>query len=216
MVQKTFTSLKDIEREFGINMAEHEQRRAALEFYLSQGGFVRLAGSRHSMPRLIYPSKAKLLAQISEVKAKLSELEEKRRYWLKMLKDSERYHLINNIKKFSSPLYWRHLAKMLADAEYRADVKRVGLQAHLVCDARWQPMIRMFVNDEEYRRQLVETVEHSIVYKKNRKVGDYAARLLQFRMDKSKQELAEIEQARELLHQELNALKVLLDWAGGR
>ena len=83
-------------------------------------------------------------------------------------KSASNYHLTNQVLKLKEPLYWKHIAKMATDSDYRKDAETVKLPAHLVSDKKWQPMVKMFVNDLDYRKQLSETVRTSVVYKKEK------------------------------------------------
>jgi len=74
-------------------------------------------------------------------------------------------------------------------------------------------MIKMFVNDLEYRKNLVETVQTSIVYKKDRKVAKYADVLQELRTEISGTKMGELGKKIGQIESDLNALKVIRKWA---
>jgi len=82
-----------------------------------------------------------------------------------------------------------------------------------VGDDRWKPMVKMFVNDLDYRKQLAETVDKSIVYRKNKKVAQYADELKDFRMGVSDKQIKDLTKKINKLNKIEVALKELQKWA---
>jgi hypothetical protein len=74
-------------------------------------------------------------------------------------------------------------------------------------------MVKMFVNDLEYRKQLSETVKESIVYKKDKKVARYADELKDFRMKTSNKQIEDLNKKIEKLNTLETSLKELAKWA---
>lgn len=169
------------------------ERRKSLEKYFAIGGVIKAYKSETEWPKLTYPSSVVLDSKISEVHEKKKFLEEKLKGWKKAHSAASNYHQVNDLLKLKEPLYWKHVAKMVADSDYRKDAEAVKLPAHLVGDKKWQPMVKMFVNDLDYRKQLSETVRTSIVYKKDKKVAKYADQLQDFRMETSGKQIKDIE-----------------------
>ena len=89
----------------------------------------------------------------------------------------------------------------------------VKLPAHLVGDDKWKPMVKMFVNDIDYRKQLSETVDKSIVYKNNKKVAQYADELKDFRMGVSDKQIKDLDKKIAKINELEVALKELQKWA---
>jgi len=184
------------------------ERREALEKYFSTGGVIKAFPSDTEWPKISYPSYMVLNTKLDEVKKKHNSYKEKLGGWKKSYNSASHYHQFNQIKKFKEPLYWKHLAKIVSNSDYRKDSDSVKLPAHLVADNKWKPMVKMFVNDLEYRKQLAETVNTSIVYKKDKKVAKYADDLQDFRMGASGKQiegldkkLAELEELEKALHE---------------
>jgi uncharacterized membrane protein len=73
-------------------------------------------------------------------------------------------------------------------------------------------MVKMFVNDLEYRKQLTETVSTSIVYKKNKKVARYADELKEFRMSASNKQMEDLQKKIDHIEATEKALKELQKW----
>ncbi|MCD6434080.1 MAG: hypothetical protein J7L14_00530 [Candidatus Diapherotrites archaeon] len=208
-MEKVFSSLKQVE---SAKIPLSEKRREILNEYFSKGGIIRL---RLNSDRavLLYPTKATISHRQRRIKEQLAELEAKKRLWKSKLVEAESYHLINNIKKFKEIVYWKHLAKFLLDPEYRKLAKTVNLPSHLIADKRWHSMIRSFVENPDYRKKLAETIEQSIVYKKDKRIGKFADVIVEFRKDSSTKKLAEVQMQIEELRKELEILNELSSWA---
>ena len=216
MAEQTISSLAVLEKKAHLSRNPNKARKEALEHYFSKGGIIRVdLASRKpgNWPRLVYPTKLRLRALIREKGALKANYSKKKHDWEKKLKTAEFYGPKNSLKKFSSPLYWKHWAKLLVDEDYRADAEKVKLPLHLVADPRWQPMIRMFIEDLEYRKQLTETVQHSIVYKKNKKLARYATELQDFRKSESTRKLKELDKKLAGIEADINAYRELIKWA---
>ena len=124
------------------------------------------------------------------------------------------YHSRQHLLKLSDPLYWKHVAKTISDKDYKQDAEKVGLPVHLVADPKWKPMIKMFIEDLEYRKNLTETVQESIVYGKGKnKVAKYADDLQNLRSDVSSTQLKDIGAKLTELEEDINAFKIIEKWA---
>jgi len=189
------------------------KRRVAVERYFKIGGVIKAFDSDKDWPKLSYPSFVVLESKVREVNDKSKILNEKLKEWKKAHNNAANYHQFNQIKKLKEPLYWKHMAKMATDSDYRKDAESVKLPAHLVSDKKWQPMVKMFVNDLEYRKQLAETVRTSVAYKKERKVARYADQLKDFRMETSDRQIKDLEEKLSELEETQKALKELQKWS---
>lgn len=187
-------------------------RREGLIRYLKIGGVVKVYDSEKEWPKITYPNYFVLDKKLKELKQKKELLEKNLNSWKKKYSQASKYHTTNQIKKLKEPLYWKHLAKMTIDKEYRKDANQVQLPVHLVGDDKWKPMVKMFVNDLDYRKQLSETVKTSIVYKKDKKVAKYADELKDFRMGISNKQIKDLEKKIEELIITEKALKEMQKW----
>ena len=190
-------------------------RADALKKYFARGGVVSaVKKSNNVWPKLIYPSPLRVKSQLKELQDLKDYFAKKRSEWDKRLKDAKSYHSRQHVLKFSEPLYWKHVAKTLTDSDYRSDFEKVKLPVHLVADLKWKPMVRMFVEDLDYRKNLTETVQESIVYKKGRsKIAKYADDLMQLRGEISTSKIGELDKKIAKLSDEISALKVIEKWA---
>ncbi len=188
------------------------ERKTALVHYFGKGGIIR-AHMVNDKPKLVYPTKLRLRALIKEKESLRKNFFGKKKDWDKKFKEAKLYNLNHSVKKISSPLYWKHLAKMMSDADYKADAEKVKLPLHLVSDKRWQPMIRMFIENLEYRKQLTETVENSIVYKKDKKLACYATELQQFRKSESTRKIIELQKKIDEANADINSYNELIKWS---
>jgi hypothetical protein len=211
-MQKVISSIIQFEKNFPALFKEGE-RKIALLRYFSIHGVVKVIPTEKEWPKLIYPNVGVLEFKLKESKEKKKIYVEKLNEWKMKHLSASMYHQVNQVKKFAEPVYWQHLAKSMVDADYRKDAESVKLPAHLVADKKWKPMVKMFVNDIEYRKQLSETVTTSMVYKKDRKVAKFADDQQNFRLDSSDKQIKELlEKIKELDETEV-ALKELQKWA---
>ena len=216
MTEQTFSSLESLEKKARLAGGPDRGRREAIKHYFLRGGIVRVhldSESQKQWPPLVYPTKLRIRALIKEKNSLKSNYSGKKRDWEKKLKDAEFYGLKHSVKKYSQPLYWKHKAKFARDSEYREDAEKVNLPLHLVADPRWQPMIRMFIEDLEYRKQLTETVENSIVYRKDKKLAKHATELQNFRKTESSRKIVELNKKIAEIDADINSYQALMDWS---
>ncbi len=190
-----------------------DARINALKQYFSSGGVISVGKTATGWPKLIYPSSKKLEDQIKEVEELKNIFLKKKQDWSEKHFNAKVYFIKNEALKLAEPVYWKHVGKMLFNRDYKEDAKIVKLPASLIADGRWKPMIKTFVNDIEYRKQLVETVQHSIVYEKNREVATYAKELNDFREDISEKKLGEIQKKLDGLDTQIKTLQTIMKWA---
>ena len=205
-------SLKDFDKAFP-KSPKDTSRRTALERYFNIHGVIKATECGKEWPSISYPDERVLESKIKESREKKKIYSEKLGQWKQKHLAASMYHQINQVKKVADPVYWKHMAKMATDSDYRKDAETVKLPAHLVGDKKWKPMVRMFVDDIEYRKQLTETVSTSIVYKKSKKVAQFADDLQEFRMTASDKQVKDLEEKIKELDETEDALRELQKWA---
>ncbi|MBN2067492.1 MAG: hypothetical protein JW744_03420 [Candidatus Diapherotrites archaeon] len=188
-------------------------RLVASKHYLSKGGVLHVSALQNEWPRLLYPTRAHLKKKVEELDFLKAQYATRLSDWKKKFNEAKSYHTVQNIKKLKEPLFWQHMAKCAVDKDYRADSDKVKLPVSLVADRRWKPMIKVFLNDLDYRKQLVQTVEESIVYKESKKVAQYADLLQNFRMEQSNRKIDELERKIADLDADITAMHELSKWA---
>lgn len=207
---------KFLEKVKGKMPDDSNPRVKALKHYFSKKGVISVdSKGDESWPSLEYPSKDLLKSKIASLNKTKKAYSEQQAQWKQRHLEARTYHLSNNVKKLSSGLYWKHLAKYVSDKNYREAADKVKLPAHLVTDKRWEPMVRMFVTDDDYRAQLTETVEKSIVYKGDRKVARFADDLKNFRMTEAAKKIGELQKKIGEINADLFALHELMKWVKG-
>jgi hypothetical protein len=206
-----FSNIDSFQKKFP--KTNESDRLDALKIYFEFNGVIRAYPSEKEWPKLTYPNFFILNKKISELKSKKNLFEKNLDSWKKKYFQAKNYNKNNQIKKLKEPLYWKHKAKLIMDSDYRKDSEQVKLPIHLVSDEKWRPMVKMFVNDIDYRKQLSETVKESIVYKKNKKVAKYADELKDFRMETSNKQVELLEKKIEKIILLEKALKELQKWA---
>ncbi|MFH0714196.1 MAG: hypothetical protein V1847_00365 [Candidatus Diapherotrites archaeon] len=191
-----------------------DERLKALKRYFERGGVVSLSAAKSGdWPSMSYPSKKRLETQVKELQELADNFAGKKKSWGKELSNAKLYKLKSHAKKFADPLYWKHQGKRIMDKNYRAAAQSVQMPTEIVSDKRYRPMFDMFVNNPEYRNQLVETVSTSVVYKKNKKLARYSDELQGLRKDVSSSQLKEASEKLGEIQQDIAMLNVLLKWA---
>lgn len=198
---------KDVDR------AKFAPRMDAIKHYLSNGGILSISSQDSSFPKLLYPNRMRVKRQVAELQELRGHYHERLVSWRKKLQQAQVYFTVNSVKKLKEPLYWKHMAKYFSDPDYRKDSDEVKLPVNLVADGRWKPMVKMFVNDLDYRKQLTQTVNESIVYAKDKKVAKYAETLQQFRSEQSGRKIAALEKKIAEIDANISALNELNKWA---
>jgi len=211
-MREVIADLEKLEKNFP-TLPKSGARVDAIKNYFASGGVIKIYDSEKEWPKLAYPSYFVLEKKMKELKAKKGIYEKNLNTWNKQHKSASVYHKRNQMKKLKDPIFWKHKAKMALDSDYRKDANSVKLPVHLVGDPKWKPMVKMFVNDLDYRKQLAETVEKSIVYKKSKRVAQYADDLKDFRMDVSDKQIKELTEKISKLDIIEVALKELQKWA---
>jgi hypothetical protein len=199
-------------------LAEREKnsrRWQMLERYFSRGGVISLGALPNGTewPEIIYPTRMKLGKDLEHLEGMRRELEKKIGEWKSTKTQAQWQDLSNEIKKFSEPVYWRHMQRYFTNKDYRKDADTVKLPVKLVSEKRWKPMIEMFVKDLDYRKQLAETVETSVVYAKDKRVARFADLQKQFRLEQSQKNLAQLQKKLEELNLDISMLKELENWS---
>lgn len=197
----------------GQGLERDTARLEAIKHYLSKGGVLHLCRSETGWPKLLYPTKTHLRKKIEDLRGLREKYDSRLGSWGRKYSDAKNYTLLHNIKKLKEPLYWKHLAKCGMDADYRTDSDKVKLPVHLVADGRWKPMIKMFLSNMDYRKQLVQTVDESIVYRDNKKLARYADFLQGFRMEQSGKKMDELKKKLSEVETDISAMLEISRWA---
>ena len=211
-MKRLFTSFDDFSKQF-TDLAEKPERAEALKRYFERGGVISAEAKTMVWPKLVYPSVQRIREQANEIKQRKAIYDKQHSGWKKSHDSAKMYDMKNEVMKFSDPLYWKHMVKYHSNKEYRKDADSVKLPVHLVSDDRWKPMIKMFVEDGEYRGNLVETVTHSIVYKNDKRLAKYSEELKEFRMEISGKAISGIEKKTGLLDKDIKSMEEIEKWA---
>ncbi len=198
-------------------LAEKEKDSArlnALKRYFSTGGVINISSlpEEGDWPEIVYPTQARLKQLLNDAGAKRRHWNDKLSEWRGQFGKAKRQNIVCEIKKFADPLFWKHLAKYYSNKDYRSDADAVKLPVRLVAEKRWKPMIQMFVNDLDYRKQLTETVQTSVVYAKDKRLAKYAQELREFRMEQSSREIGGLEKQLAEVEADVEMYQQMLKW----
>jgi hypothetical protein len=211
IISKIDDFLKSVPPE--LKVTEHHPRAKALKRYFETGGVVSLSPQDKNWPKLLYPPKAKLQEQLADLDKVRKQYEIRLTDWEKENAAAKNYHLRHSVLKLKEPLYWRHMAKLATDKEYRTDADSVKLPAHLVGDPKWKSMVQMFVEDPEYRRQLADTVQTSAVYKNDKRVARAATEYQKSHMKDTQRQIDDLREKLASIKNEQAILRELVNWA---
>lgn len=192
----------------------HPARARALQHHFEKRGIVQLDSSeKKSWPRLVYPTPEKLEGLIVTLEEKMRSASLKRKDWQASHWKSSTHATFSQFSKLSDPLFWQHAAKSVIDSEYRKDSKSVGMNTGLIADKKYRPMVDAFVHSSDYRKQLTEAVQNSVVYKDHKGLGKHAHDRHRMQTEVAKSLLDKIEAELKENQAQLQTWKELLSWA---
>lgn len=191
------------------------KRFVFIERYFAKGGVLSLgsAPAGNGWPELTYPTPMKIKRDLQQLENQKKDWEKKRNEWAQNKSRAEWMDWSNELKKFKEPVFWKHLQLYLTNKDYKKDADSVKLPVKLVSQKRWKPMIEMFVKDLEYRKQLTETVETSVVYAKDKRVAKFADLQREFRIEHSKKNLNQLQKRLDELDADIAMLRELENWS---
>ncbi|MBR9707116.1 MAG: hypothetical protein GOV15_01645 [Candidatus Diapherotrites archaeon] len=184
----------------------------AVKTYLSHGGIVKLTDGGS----LTYPSKSKLESQAVIWKKKRDEANTELQRWVTRYNRAKNELVFLNLRKVTIPEYWKHVVKYRTDREYRDDFDRAGMRTELAAHEKWGAMFAMFVENLDYRKRLVETVENSVVYARDKTLAKNLAVLRDFVMSMSSKKQEIYKEKVEYIEDYLTALNILNSWSSRR
>ncbi len=189
-------------------------RVQALEHYFSRRGIIQVEFLKeNAWPVLVYPPKEKLESQISELMQKQKQSFSSKWGWQMTQLKARTRNAVDHTKKLSDPLFWQHVAKTATDKEYRIAAKSIGLKSKLIAHEKYRPMIDSFVNNPEYRSQLVETVKHSPAYRMHEGLAKSAEQQKELHLNISASQLKKTQTKLDEYELHLQSLKELLKWS---
>lgn len=126
-----------------------------LKDYLSTGGLLKVDRSDPDKPRILYPDRRRLTAQLGELRKRREHLEAKISHWEAAQKEKAET-LSKKVSLVLDPLYWEHIVRSGIDASYRNAVRVVDPPVRMMREAKWRKPMEMFVHSAEYRERLKE------------------------------------------------------------
>lgn len=123
----------------------------AIKIYTSQGGIV-----KQEQGKLVYPDKPKISQQLEAVENKINYLSPSISSLEKKQKELSSINLNNLVKRASDSLLWKHYLRELLDEDYRKASKVVSPPIHRINDEKYRKIVKQFLENEEYRKNLLE------------------------------------------------------------
>ena len=183
-------------------------REQAREAYLADGGIIRVDGER-----LIFPDKSRIMSQLEETTVRKESLTAQLRFW-------QRQHrpLAGGALEYAyaaaDPLFWEHLFRMSTEKDYRKAFEKVDLPVKYMREEKYRKIIKAFVRDKQYRKNLV-SAKTSIVGKSGDSIKGAAEKGKEFKRKIIGDKIKAIREERSYFLQRESVLKALLDWSLG-
>ena len=182
----------------------------AIETYLDMGGVLKVDDGL--IPKLVYPSRARLNYQLDDTKRKKGYVDTQ----IRNLERKKRSYLANNfftsVSRFVDPLYWEHTYRLNTDKDYKKSVNIVQPPVDLLRDVKWRKTVKMFVKSPDYRERLKEA-RTSIIGKKRRSINETAHHSLDENRKTIDNRLNGLREDREKFYKRINSLTTLMGWA---
>ena len=102
--------------------------------------------------------------------------------------------------------------KYITDKNYKDVFNNVKIPLHLVRDKRYSKVLETFLRDEDYRKRLSITIQHSFVYKNKRRVGGHFDTLTKHRVETAEKNIINLSDKLSSLDEELKTLSVVLKY----
>ncbi|NYZ79954.1 hypothetical protein H0N95_01740 [Candidatus Micrarchaeota archaeon] len=180
-------------------------REKAIELYLSDGGIIKYDGYK-----IIYPDKQRLASQLDEVNKKYAYLNSIISELQRHVKSYEYDSTMKTAARVVDPVFWEHLYKMRTDDDYRVAFDKVQPPIERMRDERWKSVVRMFVQDKEYRDRLVEA--KTSVISSNHSMKDELEKNLESSKSLVKLRLQKLKKERVYFEEKITLLKAMHEY----
>lgn len=180
-----------------------------LKGYFERGGLIKT--QQTDSLRIVYPDKDKVKKETEAIKKELELINDECKNWEKTKSDAKKYIDKMKIKKFYDKTYWKHLYKSVTDKQYKDDFEKAKLPVDLISDPKMKKIIEEFLKNEQYRNNLIETVNNSIVYQ-NRNLGEQVFESIKMKETISEKKLEQFNRKKSILENQLKAYKIISRW----
>ncbi|MBN1160039.1 MAG: hypothetical protein JXA43_02250 [Candidatus Diapherotrites archaeon] len=212
---KTVTDISAFEKLFP-ELSKEDRRGSkgwAIRKYLENRGIVKIDCTVSGDPvKLIYPDKLKLMNLIETSRNKREMIRGDLKKWKNRHSKAKNEKITLQAKKLTMSDYWKHKAKYTTDKAYRDSWNRVDMDTEIAAHDKYGAMFRMFVNNDEYRSKLVDTVENSVVYSKDKKLAKNVQVLREFKMNMSNTKIESYNKKITELNEYIKAMQTLSNW----
>ncbi|MBI1973323.1 hypothetical protein HYS54_00775 [Candidatus Micrarchaeota archaeon] len=182
----------------------------AFKVYLETGGVVKL---QESPFEIVYPTRQRLDYLIDENGRKMAYLDSETGKWQKHIGEVSATR--QGFGRFFDPVYLRHVINSAVDPSYREAVRVVNPPVHLIGDARYRRMMRMFVSSSDYRDRLKEA-RTSMLGRKRDSVTETAEKIVAFKKKTMNARVSRIRGERAIFEKRAQSLSVIRDYLSKR
>jgi len=201
-----FTNIRDLENTYEEIKKLPEEEKVAMDTFLREGGILKTTGK--TKLELVYPSKEIVDKELAELLPERSKVIEKIEQWHKIKKDSEEFIKNNKISKYMKGTFWKHKMKETFDKDYKEDFKKIKIPIEYIGEESMRKLMDEFINNKEYRQNLIETIESSIVYR-NKGIGEKVGKKLELQKEISKNKLDILRARKHKLDERINMYKTI-------
>lgn len=178
----------------------------AFDAYLAIGGVVKVQDEPFS---IVYPNRQRLDYLVRENDNKIAYLDGQTTRWRSHLDEASATR--QGFARFLDPVYIRHAINSAFSGEYREAVRIVNPPVHLMGDASYRRMMRMFVSSADYRERLKEA-RTSPLGKKSGSITDFAEKTLTFKKKTMGARVTRIKGERAIFEKRAQSLSVIRDY----
>ncbi len=159
-----YTSFGQFEKTYSNEVKKLKSKeKSAVIYYFKKGGIVKTKYTPQL--RVTYPSKQKIKDELGELLKQKEDLMEKLKVWQKINFDAVNYIKTTKRKRFFDSVYWKHKMRSMTDKDYREEIKKLRIPLELISDPKLKKIILAFMGNQTFRDNIIETLEHSVVYK---------------------------------------------------
>jgi len=208
-MQQIYSNLDSFTSKYESSEKLSPVEKLILKNYFERGGLIKTASE--DKLKVIYPDKTKIKRELELIKRDMEIINEECKAWEKTKRDAEKYISSLKIKKYYDKTYWKHLYKALTDKQYKEDFEKAKLPIEMVADPKMKKIIQEFLENNDYRNNLLETLSNSIVYQ-NRNIGEQVVESIKMKEAISEKKLELFYRKRNILESQMKAYKIISRW----
>ncbi len=201
-----FMTLEDLEKEYKELRTFTQFEKQSISNYLKEGGIIKT--EKNQELKFIYPSKDIIKKEVNTIKAEYTKIKDKLDYWIGMQNDSKNFLENGKRKKYLNKTFWKHKIKESFDKKYKEDFEKINLPIDYINDKGIEKIISTFMDNKDYRNNLLETINNSIIYK-NSSLGDKIIKKNNLQKEISEKKIITLQSRKNKLEERITFYKII-------